>query len=206
MDVVTFTFEESETAWSSDIDGDFAPVVSKRIDLGAGRLAKISPITGYKMRRPVQWADSVRAYSHDLHLATWEKDIGPLDGWDIAGEHDERVNETLLAGRFTCARTWANGPNGAFIAMSVTRADPDNILSSRTTCASRTSCRPSCSARRRTSSVRRRCSIRRTTPGRRPSRRPSARAQHPRQQRAAAQRQQPRGRSVERRDLRGLHR
>jgi hypothetical protein len=129
MDVVTFSFEESETAWASDIDGDFAAVVSKRIDLGAGRLAKISPITGYKMRRPVQWADSVRAYSHDLHLATWEKDIGPLDGWDIAGEHDERVNETLLAGRFTCARTWGNGPTGAFIAMSVTRTDPDNILS-----------------------------------------------------------------------------
>lgn len=123
------TLTESNTAWKTAIDGEFASIdSSERLDIGAGRLAKISPITGFKMRRPVQWADSIRSYQHDVRTTTWWKDLGALDGWDITGEHDERVNGGLLASRFTCARTWGND-GGAYIAMSVTRADADSILS-----------------------------------------------------------------------------
>lgn len=126
---VSVTLTESETAWMAAIDALFAPITgSKRVDIGGGRLTKLSPITGYTMRRPVQWADSIRSYQHDIRTTTWWKDIGPLDGWGIDGEHDERVNEGLLGARFTCARTWGNGPTGAFIAQSLTRDTDGSIL------------------------------------------------------------------------------
>lgn len=121
--------EESSTAWRTALAALVSAVDgSKRIDLGVGRLKKLSPITGYKMRRPFQWADSIRSYQHDVKTATWQKDLGPLDGWDIEGEHDERVDGGLLANRISCARTWGNGPEGAFVAMSLTRATDGDVL------------------------------------------------------------------------------
>lgn len=123
------TLTESETAWMAAVASTFANISSsKRVDIGAGRLTKLSPILGYTMRRPVQWADSIRSYQNDVHITTWEKDLNALTGWGIENEHDERVNQGLLGDRFTCARTWGNGPEGAFIAMSVTRAvDGDRL-------------------------------------------------------------------------------
>lgn len=124
-----FYAEESETAWMADLEDKFDAIDgSKRVDIGAGRLTKLSPITGYTMRRPVQWADHIRSYVRDLSKTTWEKGYGPLLGWGIDGEHDERVNAGLFAGKFTCARTWANGPNGAFICCSLTRATDGDVL------------------------------------------------------------------------------
>jgi hypothetical protein len=121
--------EESETDWMADIEDEFDAIDgSERVDIGAGRLTKLSPITKFTMRRPVQWADSIRSYQRDLSKTTWEKDYGPLLGWGIDGEHDERVNEGLLSGKFTCARTWANGPTGAFICQSLTRATDGDVL------------------------------------------------------------------------------
>jgi hypothetical protein len=126
---VTIVTGETDTAWVASIAALVANVsTSKRVDLGAGRLRKLSPITGYSMRRPVQWADSIRSYEHDIRTTTWWKDLGPLDGWSIDGEHDERVSAGLLDNRFTCARTWGNGPDGAFIAQSLTRATDGSIL------------------------------------------------------------------------------
>ncbi len=125
----TITVAETETAWMADVESDFAAIASsERANPGAGRLTKLSPITGYTMRRPVQWADSIRSYQVDLSVPTWRKSDGSLDGWGIEGEHDERVNEGLIDGRFTCARTWSNGPAGAFIAESLTRATDGSVL------------------------------------------------------------------------------
>lgn len=125
----TISLTESETAWMADVESDFDDISSsERVDIGGGRLTKLSPITGYTMRRPVQWADSIRSYQKDLSVTTWRKSDNALDGWGIDGEHDERVNEGLLDGRFTCARTWGNGPAGAFIAQSITRAADGSIL------------------------------------------------------------------------------
>lgn len=107
----------------------------KRVDLGLGRLRKVSPITGWKFRRPVQWAASIRDYEHDVQIPTWRKSDGPLDGWSLEDadgnivEFDERTDSGGLAGRFTCARTYGNGPAGAFIALSLTRAAEGSLLS-----------------------------------------------------------------------------
>lgn len=126
---VTIVTGETEVAWIAALDALVASVTgAPRMDLGAGRLTALSPITGYTMRRPVQWADSIRSYQHDVSTTTWWKDLGPLTGWGIDGEHDERVTAGLLAARFTCARTWGNGPDGAFIAQSLTREADGLIL------------------------------------------------------------------------------
>ena len=112
----------------SGIDG------SHRIDIGAGMLRRASPIVGQILRFSVQFADNIRAFQHDIHIATWEKDFGPLPGWSIEDsnnnvvEHDERVWPGLLESRFTCARTWGNGPRGTYIATSLTRASEGSIL------------------------------------------------------------------------------
>jgi hypothetical protein len=133
---VTLTAGESKTQWVAAMDAEFADIdAQRRIDIGIGRGRKMSRILGYRMRRPVQWAASIREYQHDVHVATWQKDLGPLDGWDLedeAGtlvEFDERVDGGALAARFTCFRSFANGPMGTFIAMSLTREVEDSILS-----------------------------------------------------------------------------
>jgi hypothetical protein len=133
---VTLTAGETKTQWSSNMDAEFADIdAARRIDLGIGRGRKMSPILGYRLRRPVQWAASVREYQHDVHVAVWQKDHGPLDGWDLEDasgqlvEFDERNDGGGLAARFTCFRTWGNGPAGAFIAMSLTRAEEGDVLS-----------------------------------------------------------------------------
>ncbi len=127
---------ETMSAWVSAMATAFASVDSqKRIDIGLGRLRKLSPITGYEFRRPVSWAASIREYQHDLHIPCWRKEDGPLDGWSMLDddgnvvEFDERTVGGGLADRFTVARTYGNGPNGAFIALSMTRAAEGSLLS-----------------------------------------------------------------------------
>lgn len=123
------TLTETDAAWVAAVDALFAAISSsERVDPAAGRLTKGSPITGYTMRRPVAWAYTIRGYQRDLKFTTWQKDQGALDGWGIDGEHDERVTAGLIAARFTCARTWSNGPAGAFIAQGLTRATDGSIL------------------------------------------------------------------------------
>jgi hypothetical protein len=134
---VTLTKGETLAAYVALMDSGFATVdAQKRVDLGIGRLRKLSPITNWYFRRPVQWAASIREYQHDLQIPCWRKADGPLDGWDMqdaAGnnivEYDERTTGGALAARFTCARTWSNGPNGSFIALSLTRDTEGSILS-----------------------------------------------------------------------------
>jgi len=127
---------ETMAAWVASMDSAFASVdAQKRIDIGMGRLRKPSPITGWDFRRPVAWPASIREYTKDIHITNWRVQDGPLDGWsmlDLDGnvvEYDERSDGGGLAGRFTCATTLDNGPNGAFIATSLTRESEGSLLS-----------------------------------------------------------------------------
>lgn len=132
----TITKGETVAAYVAAMDTAFSTVDSqKRIDLGLGRARKLSPITAWSFRRPVSWAASIREYQHDVQIPTWRKADGPLDGWDLTDgngnvvEYDERIDGGALAARFTCFRTWSNGPSGAFIALSLTRAVEGSNLS-----------------------------------------------------------------------------
>lgn len=133
---ITVTKGETMATWVGLMDTAFASVDSqKRIDIGLGRLRTVCPITAWEFRRPVSWAASVREYAHDLHIPCWRKQDGPLDGWSAVDtsnnivEFDERTDGGALAARFTCARSYGNGPNGAFIALSLTRATEGSLLS-----------------------------------------------------------------------------
>jgi len=134
---VTVVKGETQAAYVALMDSGFASVdAQKRIDLGLGRCRKQSPLHGSQIRRPVQWPLSLREYQHDLHIPTYRKSDGPLLGWDIqdaAGntvvEFDERTDGGGLAARFSCARTYANGPNGTFCALSLTREAEGKLLS-----------------------------------------------------------------------------
>lgn len=134
--LVTLGAAELDSDWVTSIDAEFADVDNeRRVDLGAGRGSKKSPITGWRMRRPVAWAASLREYQHDVQIPTYRKADGKCEGWDLEDaegttiEHDERSDGGLLAARFTCFRTYANGPAGAFIALSLTRASESSMLS-----------------------------------------------------------------------------
>jgi hypothetical protein len=134
---VSATKGEVMSTYVSLMDSGFVSVdAQKRVDLGIGRARVLSPISAWSFRRPVQWAASVREYQHDVQVPTWRKSDGPLLGWDLqdaAGntvvEYDERTNGGALAARFTCLRTYGNGPNGAFIALSLTRMTEGSLLS-----------------------------------------------------------------------------
>jgi hypothetical protein len=133
---VSITAGESKAVHVAAMDALFASIDSqRRIDISLGRARKQSPILLASFRRPAAWAASIREYQHDVHISTLRKADGALDGWslvDAAGnlvEYDDRVDGGALAGRFTCLRTWANGPAGAFVANSLTRAGEGKLLS-----------------------------------------------------------------------------
>lgn len=112
----------------ASIDGD------EHIDLSIGKARKYSTFSGWNLRFPAAWVASLREYQHDLHIATWRKSDGPT-GWSLFDandnlvEYDDRVDGAAAsAARFTSLRTWANGPNGAFVANSLTRASDDSLL------------------------------------------------------------------------------
>lgn len=135
-DLVTMTKGETMSAYVAAQDAEFSSVdAQKRIDLSIGRARKFSPITGWEFRRPAAWAASLREYQHDLQIPCWRKSDGPCDGFDLTDadgnpvEFDERSDGGGLAARFTCFRTYGNGPRGAFIALSLTRDTEGSLLS-----------------------------------------------------------------------------
>lgn len=134
----SFTITKGETmaAWVSAMDAAFTSIDGKpHIDIGLGRDRVASPIVGASFRRPAAWFASIREYQHDVHIPTWRKEDGPTIGVGLVDtngnvvEFDERVDGGGLAGRFTCLRTWSNGPEGAFVAMSLTRDTEGSLLS-----------------------------------------------------------------------------
>lgn len=133
--VITVTAGESKAAWMAAIESEYSGIDDEfRIDISAGKARVRSPFTGWNFRRPAAWAASVREYQHDLHVATWRKEDGPtgFDLYDTDGtlvEWDDRVDgEGASLARFTSFRTWSNGPAGAFIALSLTRAVDGSLL------------------------------------------------------------------------------
>lgn len=132
---VTLTAGQTKAAWMAASDAAFAAVDDKpRLDLSAGRGRVRSPFSGWLARRPAGWAASLREYQHDLHIATWRKSDGPTD-FDLFDEDgnlvewDDRVDGgAACAARFTSLRTWSNGPAGAFVTMSLTRASEGSLL------------------------------------------------------------------------------
>lgn len=133
---VEITTNQTKAAWMAELDAEFASIdAAPRIDISAGRGRVFSPYSGWFFRRPAAWAASLREYGHDLHVATWRKDLGPT-GFDLFDsdnqlvEWDDRVDGgAASAARFTSFRTWANGPRGAFITQSLTRAGDGQIMS-----------------------------------------------------------------------------
>lgn len=130
----TITAGESHADWVADIEDEFEDIDDEpRVDPGAGRGFKESPITHWFIRRPAAWAASVREYQHDVHIPAWRKDDGALSGWflekdGVKVEHDERTDGGLLLARFTCFRTYSNG-GGTYLALSLTRAEDGSLLS-----------------------------------------------------------------------------
>lgn len=136
-DLTTFQGVEAKSDWRAGVIADVEDIsgdTARRIDPAGGYGAKLDPITGWRLRRPIAWAFSLREYQHDVHVAAWRVADGGFAGWtleDASGavvEHDERVDGGLLAANITCARTLNNEP-GVFGALSLTRADPASLLS-----------------------------------------------------------------------------
>lgn len=133
---VTITTNLSKSAWMAAQDAAFASIDGQpRIDLSAGRGSTPSPYSGWLRRVPAGWFASVREYQHDLHIPTWRKDQGPVgadlfDASENLVEWDDRVDGGAgSAARFTTLRTWANGPRGGFVTLSLTRAGDGQIAS-----------------------------------------------------------------------------
>lgn len=126
---------ESIPTWLTAVESTFASVDGEeRLDLGRGRARKLCPISGWHKRLPVTWAADCREFQHDVQIPTYRKADGPCSGWDLEDEdgntveYDARIHGGADA-KFTCFRSYANGPGGAFICLSLTRADEDSLLS-----------------------------------------------------------------------------
>ncbi len=132
---VTIATGQTKAAWATALEAEFEDIDDAfRIDMSMGRGAVLQPFSGWNLRRPPSWAASIREYQHDLHVAPWRKDDGPVgfsleDTDGVLVEWDERVDAAASAARFTSFTTWANGPNGAFIALSLTRGNEGSLLS-----------------------------------------------------------------------------
>lgn len=134
---VTLSAGQTKAAWMAAQDAAFASIDDeKRIDIAAGRARRRSPFTDWNFRRSPAWAASIREYANkDIHVATWRKSDGPtgfnlFDEDNILVEWDDRVDGGAgSAARFTTFRTWANGPAGAFITQSLTRAGDGKVTS-----------------------------------------------------------------------------
>lgn len=135
-DAITISAGQTKAQWMAEIDAEFSSIDDQfRVDLAAGRGRALSPFSGWFMRRSPAWAASIREYQHDLHIATWRKSNGPFDDFSLTDEDgileewDDRVDgEAASAARFTSFRTWANGQEGTFITLSLTRAEEGSLL------------------------------------------------------------------------------
>jgi hypothetical protein len=122
--------------WANAVDAAFAAVAGQpRLDLSMGRARVLSPLTGWNFRVPAAWLASLREYQHDLHITTWWKALGPLPGASLldaegnVAEYDDAVHGAVASiGGFTSLRSWSNGPSGAYVSQSLTRATEGSLL------------------------------------------------------------------------------
>lgn len=127
---ITITAGQTKAAWMAAITAEFGPIdAAPRIDLSAGRRRLLSPFSAWNRRLPIAQLASIREYQTDLHVATWRKSDGPVSSDTNADEWDDLVDGGAggLA-RFTVARSYANGPQGAYISQSCTRASEGSLL------------------------------------------------------------------------------
>jgi hypothetical protein len=134
---VTITAVEDELDWRDDVieeHEDLSGDAYRRLTIGAGYGSKTCPISGWRLRRPVSWAASLREYGHDVHIADWRVADGPLNGWTLEdpdkkrAEYDDRVVGGLVGANITCFTTHNDEP-GAYVALDFTRANPGSMLS-----------------------------------------------------------------------------
>ncbi len=135
---VTIDAGQTKAEWMAAAEDEFGTIdgpTAMRLDLGAGRGRKLSPFSNWNFRFPVSYAASIREYQNDLHIPTWRKDKGNT-GFDLFDSEqnlvewdDDKDGEAGSAARFTTFRTWPNGPNGAYITLSLTRDSDGSILS-----------------------------------------------------------------------------
>ena len=136
MTVASVTAGQTKAAWMAALDTAFGTIDdAPRISLAAGRGRVTCPFTQWAMRQSPGWAASLIEYSNDLHISTWWKELGPT-GFDLNDtnqnlvEWDDRIDgKAGTTARFTCLRTFGNGPRGSFIAQSLTRAVDASLLS-----------------------------------------------------------------------------
>ena len=126
---------QTKAEWMAAIDTEFDTIDDNhRITLSAGKGRIFSPFSRWYLRWPVAWAAAIREAQHDLHIPAWRKSDGPTGAilHDADGnlvEWDDEVDGAAgSAARFETYRTWANGPAGAFIAQSPTRASDSSLL------------------------------------------------------------------------------
>ena len=130
----TIAAGQTKAAWLAAIDTEFAPIDDKHhIDLSMGKGRTFSKFSQWNLRWPSAWFASWREYQHDLHTPCWRKMDGPVpaDLYDTDGnlvEWDDYVDTGASAARFTSLRTYPNGPAGAFVAFSSTRALDSSVL------------------------------------------------------------------------------
>jgi hypothetical protein len=129
-DAVTIGTGQAKAVWMAEITAEFGAIDdAHRIDMSAGRRRALSPFSAWYRRTPLAWLASCREFQHDLHVPTWRKNDGPVSNDTNVDEWDDRVDgEAGCAARFTVARSYANGPQGAFIAQSLTRAKDASFL------------------------------------------------------------------------------
>lgn len=131
----TITTGQTKSAWMAAITTEFSPIDDEhRIDLSAGKARTYSPFSNWHLRWPAGWFASKREYAHDLHVASWRKADGPVEAnlYDTDGnlvEWDDYTDGGAgTSARFTTLRTWGNGPAGAFVTRSMTRALDSSLL------------------------------------------------------------------------------
>lgn len=135
LSAVTVSAGQTKAVWMAAADALFASVDGEhRLSLSAGRGRISSPFSGWYFRRSAGWFASLREYAHDIQVATWRKSDGPVgaDLFDTSGnlaEWDDEVDGGAgTAAKFTTLRTWSTGPNGGFIARSLSRATDSSLL------------------------------------------------------------------------------
>jgi hypothetical protein len=136
LNSLTITAGETVAQWVSSVDSAMSTFSDDpRIDIALGRGRIYSSLLNFTMRRPASWGVTVRQNQKDIHIPSYRKADGKLDFvslYDSEGdlvEFDERVDGGALSGRFTCYRTYANGPKGAFVALDLTRAQESSLRS-----------------------------------------------------------------------------
>jgi len=128
---LTVSVGQTKAAWMADLDAAFESIDgAERIDMAAGRRRELSPLSSWYRRCSAAWFAAWREFQHDVHIPVFRKDDGPVSSDVDDSEWDDRVDgEAASAARFTSFRTWANGPQGAFLSQSLTRAGDGSILS-----------------------------------------------------------------------------